>query len=84
MTKPLTQKETIDQTWYALYGTPGSPGLVERIAGLETKVTNGNGKNIRAWKIGGGVLGVMVTLQTLGLLDGIRATIFNWFAGGAS
>lgn len=35
--KPKTQKETIDQLWYAVIGTNGH-GLVQRMQRVETKV----------------------------------------------
>ncbi len=33
--KPKTGRETIDQIWYALYGTNGSIGLIDRVIHLE-------------------------------------------------
>lgn len=35
--KPSTQKETIDAIWYALNGTNGSKGLVQRVEKLENR-----------------------------------------------
>ncbi len=33
--KPKTAGQTLDQIWYALYGTNGSIGLIERVIHLE-------------------------------------------------
>ncbi len=33
--KPKTERETVDQIWYALYGTNGSIGLIDRVIRLE-------------------------------------------------
>ena len=82
MTKPPGQKETIDQTWYALYGTPGNPGLVERIATLEDKIANGSGNHKKAKTTLWVALGVLVSLNSLGLLRPLQDVVFSWFQGG--
>ena len=34
---PRTQKEKIDYIYYALYGTEGNPGLIERVKHIEER-----------------------------------------------
>jgi hypothetical protein len=35
--KPKTQREMIEQMWYAIFGTNGSNGIVKRIEHLEQR-----------------------------------------------
>ena len=89
--KPTTQKETIDQLWYAVIGTNGT-GLVGRMAKLEEEFDNlreacrnngvaKNGKKPRRLEILTGVMALLLGLQTLGIFEGVRQAIVNWLAG---
>ena len=80
--KPKTQKETIDQVWFGMYGVNGSVGLVGRMTKLEERI-DGNGKKPRRLEIIGGIVVLLVGLQTLGVVDGLRVAIMGWLAGGA-
>ena len=80
--KPKTQKETIDQVWFGMYGVNGSVGLVGRMTKLEERL-DGNGKKPRRLEIIGGIVVLLVGLQTLGVVDGLRVAIMGWLAGGA-
>jgi len=77
--KPKTQRETIDQLWYAVIGTNGD-GLIGRMAKVEKKL--GTGKKPKRLEIIGAVIVALVGLQSLGVFDGIRAGVSAWLAGG--
>ena len=79
--KPASEKKMLEQVWYGLFGTPGSAGVVDRVASIE-KTLSSNGKPTR-WKIAGGILGMLVMLQTLGLLDALKGVVSQWLNGGA-
>lgn len=87
MEKPKTQKETIDQLWYAVIGTNGH-GLTARMAHVEEKIDAHlgkghakNGKQPKRLEVLATIVGILIGLQTLGFVDGIRAAIFQWLAG---
>ena len=80
--KPKTQKETIDQVWFGLFGVNGTTGLIGRVAKIEDRL-DGNGKKPRRLEIIGGIVVLLVGLQTLGVVDGLRVAIMGWLAGGA-
>ena len=79
--KPTSEKKTLDQVWYGLFGTPGSAGLVARVENIETTL-NGNGKKPRRLEIMGGAIVMLVGLSELGILDGLKNVVFIFFAGG--
>ncbi len=78
--KPASEKKMLEQVWYGFFGTPGSPGVIDRVASIE-KALNGRPTQ---WKIAVGALGVLVMLQTLGILDGLKAVVTQWFTGGTA
>ena len=78
--KPPTQKEVLDQLWYAVIGTNGD-GLLGRMTKLEDKCALRNGKKPMRLEILTGIMALMLGLQTLGLLDGIRAMVYGWLSG---
>ena len=82
--KPKLQKDILDQLWYGMYGAPGSPGLIERfenhLAGNGTKPNGKKPRRLEALTI---TIAATVGLQSIGLLDGIKALIMQWFVGGA-
>ncbi|MFP4378694.1 MAG: hypothetical protein ACLFP4_16755 [Spirochaetales bacterium] len=84
--KPKTMKETIDALWYTIVGTNGE-GMGERVARVERKLDehlgdHGVGKRKpRRLEVLTTVLAVAIGLQSLGLLDGIRAVIWQALTG---
>jgi len=81
--KPATQKETLDQVWYGMYGTNGAVGLVGRMEAVEKKVSTRNGKKPRRMEVLTVVIAATVGAQSIGLLDGIKAAFMQWLTGGA-
>ena len=81
--KPKTQKETLDQLWYAVIGTNGD-GCLGRMKRLEDAFhgKNGNGKKHHRMEVLAVVIAATVMLQSIGLLDGIRVAINQWMSGG--
>ena len=81
--KPQTQKEMIDQLWYAVIGTNGD-GLVGRMAKVEQKLDTrpAMAKKPRRVEIMLSIMGGLVAAQTLGLVDGLRLVIYQWVNGG--
>ncbi len=79
--KPASEKKTLDQVWYGLFGTPGSAGLVTRVENIE-RTLNGNGKKPRRLEIMGAAIVALVGLSELGILDGLKGVVFTFFSGG--
>ena len=80
--KPKTQKETIDQVWFGLFGVNGTTGLIGRVAKIEDRL-DGNGKKPRRVEIMLTIMGILVAAQTLGVVEGLRVAITGWLNGGA-
>jgi hypothetical protein len=84
--KPKTMKETIDALWYTIVGTNGE-GMGERVARLEKKLDthledHGVGKKRpKRLEILTTILAVAIGLQSLGLLDAVRAVIWQALTG---
>lgn len=86
--KPSTQRETVDQLWYAIIGTNGD-GMAERLRRVESQFAEHEGKaihkaNPRRLEVLGVVIAGLVLLDQIGLWDGIKLALFNWFSGGAA
>ena len=86
--KPDTQRETISQMWYALIGTNGE-GLLEQFQKLKEEFEEHRrqslpGKKPRRLEVLTVVIAIIVGLQSIGLLDGIKAAITRWLTGGGS
>ena len=80
--KPASEKKTLDQVWYGLFGAPGSIGVIDRVENIE-KALNGNGKKPRRLEIMGAAIVGLVGLSELGVLEGLKAVVYNFFSGGA-
>jgi hypothetical protein len=84
--KPKTMKETIDALWYTIVGTNGE-GMGERVARLEKKLDTHLGdhgvgkKRPKRLEILTTILAVAIGLQSLGLLDAVRAVIWQALTG---
>ncbi|KKL75525.1 hypothetical protein LCGC14_2054000 [marine sediment metagenome] len=87
--KPTSEKKTLDQVWYGFYGAPGSVGLMARVAAIDDrvqtieKILNGNGKKPQGLKIMGAAIVGLVGLSELGVLEGLKAVVYNFFSGGS-
>ena len=80
--KPASEKKTLDQVWYGLFGAPGSIGVIDRVEAIE-KLLSGNGKKPRRLEIMGGAIVTLVGLSELGILDGLKTVVFTFFSGGS-
>jgi hypothetical protein len=84
--KPKTMKETIDALWYTVVGTNGE-GMSERVVRLEKKIDEHlkdhrvGKKKPRRLEVLTTILAVAIGLQSLGLLDAVRAVIWQALTG---
>ncbi len=79
--KPASEKKTLDQVWYGLFGAPGSIGVIDRVENIE-KTLNGTGKKPKRLEIMAGAIVTLVGLSELGVLQGMKAVIVAFFTGG--
>jgi hypothetical protein len=87
-TKPATIKETVDQLWYAIVGTNGN-GMGERLMRVESDLKELSGcvdsapkKQPKRLEWLTAALGLMIMLQTLGIIEAVRTALWKWVSGG--
>lgn len=79
--KPASEKKMLEQVWYGLFGTPGSAGVVDRVTRIETALNGSGKKPLKTVALS--ILGGMVALETIGMLEPLKATVYAWLTGGA-
>lgn len=83
--KPSTQREMLDQLWYAVLGTNGE-GMMERLDRVERKLNEvpPKQKKPRRLEVLTTVIAALTLANMVGLFDSIRQAIFQWLQSGGA